>query len=91
MQKVAAVADRVVRVGQKLARDLRETGAIDGVGDKRRIARPDIRIVIVVSPLDVGIAGRHDAAIAIAMRADREDRPAIQLDDLFRQIAQVFA
>ena len=74
---------------QKLTRDLRETGTIGGIRYKRRIARPDVRVVIVVAPLDVGVAGRNDSAVAVAMRANRQDRSAIQLDDLLRQIAKV--
>ena len=84
MQKVTIVTNRVVRELQKTARDLMEAGAVHGVRDERAVARPDVRVVVVVAPLDVGVRSGDDAALMIAMRLHDQQRAPVEIEDLLR-------
>ena len=66
-----------------------EAGAVHRVADERAIARPDVRVVVVVAPLRCRSRSRRRCrAVAIALRLHDEQRAPVELDDLLRQIAE---
>ena len=84
VKEIPFVFDHFVDEVDEAPRDLRESGAIDGVAHERAVASPHVRIVIVVSPLNVGVIRRQDGTAVVALRADDEQRTAIEIDDLVR-------
>ena len=73
---------------EEAARDLAVAREVEGVGDERAVARPEIGVGVAVEPQDVGVVPRDDRAVIVDLRSDDQRRALVETGDLRREMVR---
>src|SRR5260370_24481369 len=65
-----------------MPRDVIVPGAIEGIGDRRAVARPGVRVCVAGELTDVEVGRGDDGAMVVRMGARGEDAPPVELRDV---------
>src|SRR5260370_40732697 len=65
-----------------MPRDVIVPGAIEGIGDRRAVARPGVRVCVAGELSDVEVGRGDDGAMVVRMGARGEDAPPVELRDV---------